>query len=210
MKDCKIGLIGRGQMGSAIAKALPICENVDQADVLILAVPISAILEIGKTFKDAGRPLIVLDIGSVKGQIADKFEEWTNGSVEFVATHPMSAGVFEGAAWVITPHRKNSETALQKVEQLIRELGAHPIRMDAETHDRRACLVSHLPYLISKSLFDFAQAQDPESLLMAGPGFQSTTRLGNDNPALHAEIAEFNRKHIRKILKEYLKYLETL
>jgi prephenate dehydrogenase len=220
-----IGIIGAGLMGGSLFKALKGAEllgmdwleRIEAFDLIILAVPISATLEIGAKIKTR-RPLLVLDIGSVKEPIAQKFEEWTEGEVEFVASHPMAGkeksgfdasdpALFQNAAWVITPHRKNTERALQIIEDLIRKTGATPMRMDAAEHDRNAALVSQLPYLLSKALFDFV---DPEARKMAGPGFHSMVRLAQDNPELRKEIGFYNRENIRHFLKGYMASLENL
>jgi prephenate dehydrogenase len=161
----------------------------------------------------------VFDVGSVKEDIASSFEKWSEGAVEFVATHPMAGkeqsgftfsepDLFKGASWVITPHKKNSETALKAVEEIIELLGATCKRMDAKTHDQRAALVSHAPYVISKALLQLVNAEDSQSLEMAGPGFKSTTRLGRDNPLLHEEIGIYNKKNIKAIVKKFIAILE--
>lgn len=224
----KIGIIGSGLMGGSIFQGIEGSilfgddwkRRIEEVDFLILAVPIPAILEIAEEISHlpVKKPLIVLDIGSVKGPIAKKFEEKTKGSLEFVASHPMAGrekngyehsdpALFEGAVWVITPHEKNSEAALQKVEGVIHQLKSIPIRMEAEEHDRRAAMISQLPYLISKTLRDFV---DPESLAMAGPGFKSMVRLANDNPEMRKEIYRYNRKNIDRCLKGYIDSLTNL
>lgn len=225
----KIGIIGLGLMGGSIYKKLKVCSKevvgvgsdwvgqIDAFDLLILAVPIPAILEIGEKLASLPlkKPLLVLDIGSVKEPIAKKFEAWSNGQVEFLATHPMAGKeksgfehsdptLFEGAAWVITPHAKNREASLQKAEELIHLLGANSIRMDAEQHDRQAALISHMPYLLSKALLDFVAKEDPSSLAMAGPGFKSMVRLADDNSEMHKEIARYNEANISDFLRKYI------
>ncbi len=233
MKFHKIGIIGLGLMGGSILKALEgkkevvtgndLLQNLDQIDALILAVPISSILEIGEKIAHANhsrsRSLVVIDIGSVKGEIAKRFESFTNGSIEFVATHPMAGkhqsgyehsdkDLFKDAPWVITPHAKNTEPVLAEVEALIHLLGAYAIRLSPEEHDRRAAFISHVPYLISKALLEFVAAEEPQSVEMAGPGFQSMTRLARDNPALRAEIALYNQENIETTLKRFIRFLE--
>ena len=227
----KIGIIGLGLMGGSILKGLEgkievvqgDLDRLDEIDVLLLAVPISAILEIGEKISKLplARPLVVIDVGSVKGEIAHCFEKWTKGPLQFVATHPMAGKeqsgfehsdpkLFQGATWVVTPHKKNSEATLLDVEAIIRLLGAHPIRMEAEIHDKRAALVSHVPYILSKALLHFVAEDDPQSIEMAGPGFKSMTRLGKDNPALHEEIGIYNRKNIKPTLKKLIAFLEKI
>jgi prephenate dehydrogenase len=229
----RVGIIGLGLMGGSIWKGLAgkkevlvsddLLERLDEIDVLILAVPISAILEIGKKIAERplNRPLVVFDIGSVKEPIANCFEEWSKGNVEFVATHPMAgkeqsgftfseADLFEGAPWIITPHQKNTEAALVAVEEIITLLGASAQRMEAKTHDKRAALISHLPYILSKGFLQFVTEEDGESLKMTGPGFQSMTRLSHDNPFLHAEIGIYNKSNIMTALKKFLIFLEQI
>jgi len=224
----KIGIIGSGLMGGSLYKriegAVLLGDNwidrIEEVDFVILAVPIFAILEIAEKIAQhpMKKPLLVLDIGSVKELITKQFETLTNGHLEFVATHPMAGkeksgyehsdpAIFEGAVWVITPHLRNSEAALQTAEELIRQLGAEPMRMDAKEHDRRAALISQLPFLISKALLDFV---DPESLAMAGPGFKSMVRLASDNLEMRKEIGRYNRENIDHFLKGYVDSLKSL
>jgi prephenate dehydrogenase len=227
----KIGIIGLGLIGGSIFKALQgkkelftgedLLERLEDIELLILAVPISAILEIGKKIaaKKIKKTLVILDVGSVKEEIAYHFETWTEGALEYVATHPMAGKeksgfehsdpfLFQGASWVITPHAKNQETVLQEVEEFIQLLGAMPIRMGATLHDQRAALISHVPYVISKALLEFVKEEDHQSLEMAGPGFKSMTRLAQDNPLLREEIAKYNQENIRHTLKKWMKFLE--
>jgi prephenate dehydrogenase len=233
MSFCKIGIIGLGLMGGSIYKALlgkrevligeDVLDRLDEIDVLILAVPISAVLELKGRIaqKQIRRRLVVCDIGSVKEEIANRFEEWSHGLIEWIATHPMAGKeqsgfdasdptLFHNAPWVITPHRKNSETALQALEELIILLGACPLRMAADLHDQRAALISHVPYILSKAILQFASEEDPESLNMAGPGFRSMIRLAQDNPAMRTEIAKYNKTNIQATLKRFIDFLEKI
>ena len=225
----KIGIIGLGLMGGSIFKALQgtreilsgpdVLSRLSEIDLLILAVPISAIFDLAEKIAQQKRFLVVCDIGSVKNEIAKRFEELSHGSIEFVATHPMAGkeesgfdasdpALFQGAPWVITPHKKNSEEALQAIEELILLLGAHPIRMPADLHDKKAALISHMPYILSKALLQFVTEEDPQSLDMAGPGFRSMIRLSKDNPILRSEIAKYNKTNIQAMMKKFMKFLE--
>lgn len=227
-----IGIIGLGLMGGSIAKALEgkkqlfldadLLDRLDEIDVLILAVPLSAILEIAQkiaSLSSRKRPLVVFDIGSVKENIAEAFEQWTKEGLEFVATHPMAgkhqrgieysdSQMFQNAPWIITPHDKNTKETLQQVEDLLEMMGARTLRMTAKEHDRRAALVSHMPYCLSKALLEFVSMSDPQSLAMAGPGFASMTRLAHDNRDLHIQIGAYNKKNIANTLREFIDFLE--
>ena len=76
--------------------------------------------------------------------------------------------------------------------------------MSADDHDQKTALVSHLPAMISKALLRFVKAQDPSSLHIAGPGFQSMTRLAKGNPQLMTEIQRFNKKNLELVWKKWV------
>lgn len=235
----KVGIIGLGLIGGSIAKVLKekgyyvatvkskspdiakakkmidrvfptLDELAAEVDLLILATPLSAILPIAREIK-ADHPLLVIDVGSVKGAIVKEFAKLTKGPVEFLSTHPMAGteksgfnasdpNLFKDAPWIIVPHKKNKA----KLEGWIRLFGAKPIVMSADEHDRKAALISHLPALISKALLDFVEKKDPDSIKIAGPGFRSMTRLAKGNPELMEEIYQFNKKNIDTLWKEWV------
>lgn len=237
----KVGILGLGLIGGSIAKALKakgyyvatvkskspdvakarkvidrVFHNLDdlvgEVDLLILATPLSTIIPIAREIK-ADHPLLVIDVGSVKGAIVKEFKKLTKGSVEFLSTHPMAGNekcgfgasdseLFKGAPWIIVPHAKNKA----KLEKWIRIFGAKPMVMSAEEHDLKAAMISHLPALISKTLWDFVQKTDPSSLKIAGPGFQSMTRLALGNQQLMNEIEEANKENLEMLWKQWIDF----
>lgn len=185
----------------------------NEVDLLIIASPLSTIIPIAKKIK-TDHPLLVIDVGSVKGSIVKEFEKLTKDSIEFLSTHPMagtektgfdasSPDLFQDAPWIITPHKKNKA----KIETFIRELGAKPIRMSAKEHDEKAALISHLPIILSKALWDFVQKKDPKSIQIAGPSFKSMTRPAHGNEKLHNDILKFNKTQINSLLNQFIKKL---
>jgi len=200
------------------AKALDLDEMIAWADLIILAVPLSKIVPIARTIWEKreqiqGR-LVVMDIGSVKTAITAVFEELSCDKVEFVSTHPMAGSeksgfehssktLFQDAPWIVVPHPKNVEKTLDRISFLIGTLGAKPMKMDAETHDRKTALISHFPALLSRLLLDFVMHEDPESLLIAGPGFRSMTRLANEPLERFQEMAVQNRENLEIIIKKW-------
>ncbi len=162
--------------------------------------------------------LLVIDIASVKQDIVSSFESLTNDHVEYISTHPMSgkeksgfinsqATLFVNRPWIVVPHKKNSHNALERIQELIRYLGSDPMSLTAATHDQQAALVSHLPALISKAFLDFVHAVDPHSLKMAGPGFDSFTRLAHVNDQRRKEITTYNKEAIQKYFDMWLSHL---
>ncbi len=189
-------------------------ELMEYSEVIILASPISSVVPLAEEIQRHrynARKLLVIDIASVKENIVEAFEKLSDARVEFVGTHPMAgtekrgfangqATLFVGRPWVVVPHGKNCIQALQQTKAFIRFLGAEPLDLDADVHDQRAALVSHIPGILSKSVWRLVQAADPASLEMAGPGFHSFTRLAHGNREMRAEIEMFNQKFIRSYL----------
>lgn len=241
-----VSIIGLGLIGGSMAKALKHCSSLKSecndlklaveekvithlfnnweeliawSDLIILATPLSTLSQLAEEIaRHAKKPILVIDVSSVKKAVMPAFEEKTNGMVEFLSTHPMAgketwgfgssdASLFEGCTWVISPHAKNRQSSIDAVAQLIRSLGAQPLMLCPEEHDRQAALVSHLPALISRELLKFVEKTNPESLKLAGPGFRSMTRLAHDNPQLQSEIASINEENIAELL---LKFKEML
>lgn len=204
-------------MGGSIAKALQEkgIEIVDdgEAELTIVATPLSAIVSTAHKLK---APL-VMDIGSIKGEIAKEFEKLTSDAQEFIATHPMAGSeksgyensrsdLFHSAPWVITPHEKNSAKGLNKIKTFIALLGAKVLMMGADVHDEKVALISQLPHQLSVMLLEFVKQSDPDALEMAGPGFKSMTRLAADNPQMREEMRLMNGKAFQKCLQEFYAY----
>lgn len=242
MRYKKVGILGLGLIGGSIAKRLmqngcevytvkskskdvekakkwvkkvfPTLDDlVQEIDLLIIATPLSTIIPIAKKIKRA-RPLLVVDVGSVKEEIVKEFYKLTQKNVEFLSTHPMAGSekkgfeasdvdLFEGAPWIVTPHQKNRTS----LDAWIRSLGAKPISMKAKEHDQKMALISHLPTLVSILLLKFAKTQDPKSLEIAGPGFKSMTRLAQGNKKLIKDFFKLNNKNIQVVYNKWLKFI---
>jgi len=197
-------------------------ELLENSELIILASPISSIIPLAEKIKEKSGnvdKLVVIDIAGVKEEIVKAYERLSCGRVEFISTHPMAgkeksgfansqATLFVNRTWVVVPHGNNTAGGLDSINELIRFLGAQPACLGAGQHDKQAALVSHLPGIISKSYFDFVNSHDPESMKIAGPGFESFTRLAHDNEEMREEIAKYNQQAIRDYLGQWLECLK--
>lgn len=196
---------------------------VAHAELVILASPISTIIPYAKKIKDCAgesKQLLVIDVASVKGAITESFEELSSDKIEFLGSHPMSGKersgfnqsepmLFVGKPWMITPHSKTTDEAVEVTKSLIRFLGSEPKMIDAQEHDQKIALVSHLPMILSACYLDFVRNMDPNSLTLSGPGFASFTRLGVEKNRLLAEIVDNNHDHIIDYLRFFIKQLAS-
>lgn len=201
-------------------------EAVDGADLAFVATPIASIAEVTVRALAAAPRTVVSDVGSIKSRVVRDVAEAAsaNDATRFVPGHPMgggersgpdhaSASVVDGIVWVVAPSALSSPEAVALLEGFVGRIGAHPIRMSPERHDRLVAFVSHLPQLASSALMGLAateEADEPEILLLAAGGFRDLTRLAASDPALWSEILVANRDEIEPAVDLYIERLRTL
>ena len=156
----------------AIDNAAPTVESaIQDADVIVLATPISSILALLPLVAEhAPVHALVTDTGSTKVEIVDKAKRVFGASAHrrFLPGHPISgkerSGIeqadpylFRGAKWVFTPidaqpgtpPASSSPTSLHDGwMELICKIGAAPVCMTPEEHDLVLAFTSHLPQLL--------------------------------------------------------------
>jgi prephenate dehydrogenase len=190
-----------------------------QADVIILAAPVSAILALIPRLPDLhpGSP-VVIDLGSTKTEICRGLEELPE-RFEPIGGHPMcgketsglqnaAANLYQGAPFAFTPLPRTSERARAIAVQLARAVGAEALWLEPETHDRWTAATSHLPYLASVAL-TLATPQDCAPMI--GPGFRSATRLAGSSTTMMLDILTTNQANVLEALarlRQQLAYLE--
>jgi prephenate dehydrogenase len=181
------------------------------ADVIILAAPVNAILGILKTLSGLIRKeAVVLDFGSTKESVCHAMQNLP-AHLEPIGAHPMCGKetgglenadpvIFKEAAFAIVPLERSTDNARAAVEALASLLGSHPVWMDAESHDRYVAAISHLPYLVSNSL---AFCTPVEAAPLAATGFASTARLAVSSPDMMMDVLETNKDAIIEALHGY-------
>jgi prephenate dehydrogenase len=90
--------------------------------------------------------------------------------------------------------------AVERLRGLIERIGARPVAIDPEAHDRLMASVSHLPHVfanllvaIAASAVEFEDAEAQNGLLGAGPSFRDATRVAGANTAIWTDIYLSNR-----------------
>jgi prephenate dehydrogenase len=172
------------------------------ADVVVLAAPIAALPELLPGL--AGRRGVVTDMASTKTRVL----RWAVAAgVDLVGGHPMCGrersgieaadpDLFVGAPWVLTRDEP-------LIADLVRAVGAVPVVMDAERHDRLVAGVSHSAFLLSAA-YVLSLSRGPEWELMrrvAGPGFRDMSRLAAGDPEFYAAVVATNREAILRSLE---------
>lgn len=175
-----------------------------RVDVLVLATPLSAIVQILGLLPPLERQgVLVLDLGSTKRRVVQAMQALPS-SYEPVGGHPMcgkergsllnaEATLYRGATFALTPLERTSQKARRLAEALVSAVGARPFWVDATTHDRWVAVTSHLPYLLANTL---AGNTPLEVQPLIGPGWRSTARLAPTPWAIVKDILATNREAI--------------
>jgi prephenate dehydrogenase len=186
---------------------------VEMAELVVLAVPILALREVFANLSGMASGRIVTDVASTKSAVM----EWASAAgIDLVGGHPMcgkeaagidaaDASLFKGAPWVLT-------RADAAVTGLVESVGARPVVMDAETHDRLVAGVSHAAFLLSVGyvLALSGQAEWPDASKLAASGFRDMSRLAAGDPGLYAGISRTNRAHMVEQLNAITAALDRL
>jgi prephenate dehydrogenase len=113
----------------------------------------------------------------------------------------------------INPHSINDDPRLAKFVQLIEAIGAKPLWMDSQTHDRAAAFVSHLPQLLAVALGDVVGAEAGTTglpLALAGRGLRDMLRLAGSPYAVWRDILLTNADNVDLALARLCQALEHL
>jgi len=191
-------------------------EVLSAANVIVLATPVHTILAYLRKLPDLHLgPAMVLDLGSTKVGITQAMQSLP-AHFDPVGGHPMcgkevgglenaDASIFLGAPFAFTPLPRTSLVGRAFCNELAGAIGANPLWMDAETHDRWTSATSHFPYLVSNVL---AGSTPLEAEPMVGPGFRSTTRLGATPVEVMRDILETNPENILIGMAQFRERLE--
>jgi prephenate dehydrogenase len=196
---------------------LDLREGVGVADIVVLATPVRAIInligQLGPWLKEG---CLLMDLGSTKWGVVAAMENMPVG-VEPVGGHPMCGkefsgleaaepGLYEGATFVLTPLDRTSPDARQLAHELVRAVGAHPLVLDPKRHDQLVGAVSHLPYCIAAALVQTAAevgSEDERLWELAATGFHDTSRLAASEVTMMRDILLTNHEVVGELLRRY-------
>ncbi len=118
-----------------------------EADVIVLATPVRKIIEqLPRVGAIARAGAVIMDFGSTKRDILRVMQDLPL-SIEPIGAHPMcgketsgyesaDAGLYRNAVFVLTPLERTSPQTLALAQSLARALGARPLMLGGERHDR--------------------------------------------------------------------------
>lgn len=183
----------------------------DDPALVVVAVPPDVTADVIERELTRFPRAVVTDVASVKLEPLRVLRDRGVDLTHYIGSHPLAgrerggaisarADIFVGRPWVVCRDEETPSADLALVEALALDLGATPIEMSPEDHDRAVALVSHVPQLVASLLAGrFVDAPD-DSLRLAGQGVRDTTRIAASAPELWVQILGANAEPVVDVL----------
>ena len=214
-------LAGAVERGAVDAACASVAEAVAGADLVVVAVPVAVLADVvAAVVVEAGSQSTVTDVGSTKQSVCTA----AGGIPAFVGGHPVcgseasgpehaSADLFEGATWFLTPLADTNPASYRLVHGLVGAVGATPVAIGPDAHDRLVALTSHLPHALANLVANQAgeeriDGHDP--LAAAGGSLRDVTRVAGANPSIWVDIFLDNRSALLDALAAHRRGVERL
>jgi monofunctional chorismate mutase len=179
------------------------------ADIAVIATPadvLPATIDAAAAALPAGAAL--LDTGSARVAVRPALARAAARGILAVGAHPLAgteghgfaaarASLFADATIVLSPVAGDVPAI---VLDLVRDLGARPLVLEAEAHDHALARTSHLPYLVACGLREIGAAAAAAGL--SGPGFRDMTRLAASDPRMAGAYCEANAAEVATAWRE--------
>lgn len=216
------------QMGVIDIEAPSALLAVSGADIVLLAIPVSATESMFKAIRHlVGPHTLIMDVGSTKRDVVDAARRVLREHVgAFVPCHPITGkevsgvenadeNLYAGKQLIITPIERTFTVQLKKAIDVWTALGCHVMQMSPQAHDAAYAAVSHLPHLIAFAMINGIKSQEhgKDYMALAGPGFRDFTRIAASDPQMWRDILLANRDELlaqSKIFQQSLQSLEEL
>ncbi|HWR83103.1 MAG TPA: prephenate dehydrogenase [Candidatus Deferrimicrobium sp.] len=203
-----------------------LAQGVREADLLILAIPIREIISLIPSLTkmvDTRRDTCILDVAGTKTEIFKALSK-AGGRLNYISGHPITGSEKSGldsvrpnlladASFVLVPHRQCQKRWLTVAKRIVRALGARPILMTAQQHDRLIALTSGLPHVMALALTNLAVKSgktDGQIRNLIGGSFKSATRVAASPPDLIVDMLLTNRDQVSPAIEALIEELSKL
>jgi prephenate dehydrogenase len=215
------GTLATARDRGAIDRSAPLAEAVAGAELVLVATPVATLEQrVREVLAAAPESCTVTDAGSTKAALCAAVPD----RVRFIGGHPLcgseargpehaSADLFGGATWFLTPVAETEPARYRTLHGFVSSLGAFPVAIDPQAHDRLLALTSHLPHALANLLLNQAgstRVDGHEALSAAGGSLKDMTRVAGSNPRIWVDIFLDNADQLRTALREHRRRAEEL
>ena len=196
------------------------------ADLVVIATPLSAYAEIGRRIAPVlKRGAILTDVGSVKQAVIRDLLPHVPAGVHLVPGHPIAgtehsgpeagfAELFRGRWCILIPLPETAAEAVGEVGRMWECVGMRVVTMSADHHDKVLAVTSHLPHLIAYTIVgtatDLEDSLKSEVIEFSASGFRDFTRIAASDPVMWRDVFLNNREAVLEILQRFTEDLTAL
>ncbi len=194
-------------------------EDFENLDLILLAIPVDAILNIIPHLNSISNKTTIIDFGSTKSLIVDSIPKSIREN--FVPAHPMTgteksgpssaiSNLYRGKVVVLCNIQDSGEIQRRLAKKIFSDLGMKIFYMDAIEHDRHAAFISHMPHALSYALANSVMKQEnPKAILaLAGGGFKDMSRIAKSSPNMWEDIFRQNKNNLLEAIFSFKEELE--
>ncbi|MFT4621347.1 MAG: cyclohexadieny/prephenate dehydrogenase [Sulfitobacter sp.] len=218
----------------AIADEIGLCDSlhttaaevVQDADLVVLAVPVGAMAKVAAEIGPHLKPgATVTDVGSVKRAVIDAVAPHLPETVHFIPGHPLAgtehsgprsgfAELFDGRFCLLVPEGEADADALARLTEYWQALGSKVEVMEPDHHDLVLAVTSHAPHLIAYTMVgvadDLRRVTDSEVIKFSAGGFRDFTRIAASDPTMWRDVFLNNKAATLEILGRFTEELFAL
>lgn len=200
--------------------------SVVDADFVILCVPVGAMEEAGAAIADdLPADAIISDVGSSKQSVLSALGKTLPAGATVIPAHPVAgtensgpdagfATLFNGRWCIVTPPEGADPTAVERVIEFWRRIGAEVETMDPRHHDLVLAVTSHLPHLIAYTIVgtasDMEEVTQSEVIKYSAGGFRDFTRIAASDPTMWRDVFLNNKEAVLEMLQRFTEDLTAL
>ncbi len=198
-------------------------ELVADADLIVLAAPIDEIVKILPTvLKCAKAEAVVTDTAPAKIELHRLAKATDGARACYLGGHPLAgsnrqgignadASLFENGYWLLTPTAHTPPSVRESLWWWVRMLGAYPLALEAELHDRVMAMTTHVPFIVSMALSNWIAQQSntiPALPKLATGNFQTMTAMAALPLGVWEGVLRLNQAQVTQALDEFRSVLD--
>ena len=217
-----VEIIKKQKLADEIASSS--AESVNNADLVLIATPLSSFQSVMLSVKENLKPgSILTDTSSVKKGVNLIVKNMNLKNIAWIPGHPVAgtensgpnaglADLFKDRWTILTPEPSIKDSDIKKLSSLWESIGSKVKIMSVDDHDKILSLTSHLPHVIAYNIVKTAMGNDEKMkndvIRYSAGGLRDFTRIAASDPKMWKDIFIDNSGLIIDAIDKFSKSLD--